>query len=193
MKRQNSGFSLLETLVVVGLIAMASTVALIRIKNALAVFDADKASSLVQLQFNYARQLAVNERRNVVIGFAGSNGIKITRQDLGGGTTVMSDVTLPAGYTFAFPPGIGDTPDGFLPGSSLYVSIGTTGTAVYLGAGTTGTFLGDGTFVDNSNVLLNGSVFTMGSGNGTARGITLAGSAGRVKQYWLQSSAWKGR
>ena len=118
---------------------------------------------------------------------------KITRQDLGGGTTVMSDVTLPAGYTFAFPPGIADTPDGFLPGSSLYVSIGTTGTAVYLGAGTTGTFLGDGTFVDNSNVLLNGSVFTMGSGNGTARGITLAGSAGRVKQYWLQSSAWKGR
>ena len=193
MYQRNAGFSLLEACVVTGLVALVSTVAVIQMKSALATLDADKAANLVQSQFNYARQLAVNDRRNVSIGFSGANGIKVTRQESGGGTTLMSDVTLPTGYTFAYPSGVVDTPDQFLAGSSLYLSIGTVGTAVFIGAGTTGTFIGDGTFVDGSNVLLNGSVFTKGSTTGSSRAITLSGSSGRVKQYWPQSSAWKAK
>ena len=35
-----------------------------------------------------------------------------------------------------------------------------------------------------------GEVFTKGSGNGTARAVTLTASTGRVKQYWISSGAW---
>jgi prepilin-type N-terminal cleavage/methylation domain-containing protein len=190
MRKQEEGFSLLEVVVVLALVLITATIAVMQIKTMMAALDADKASNLVVSQMGYARQMAVDQRRNVSIGFQGNNEIKVTRLELGGGTTLMSDVTLPAGYTFGFPPGVVDTPDGYLSGSALYSGIGTSGTAVFIGAGTTGTFLGDGTFVDSSNVLLNGSVFTKGSGNGTARAVTLSGSTGRVKQYWVQGTTW---
>ena len=179
MSRSQAGFSLLETLTTIGLLAIVSGMAVIQMKGSLAAVEADDASNLVRSQFNYARQLAVNERRNVVVGFWGNNEIKVTRQDTGGGSTVMADVTLPGSFTFALASGAGDTPDGF-----------NCGTPVYLNAATSGTFLGDGTFVDASSLLANGCVFTKGSGNGTARAVALAGATGKIKQYWLQGTTW---
>jgi hypothetical protein len=93
--------------------------------------------------------------------------------------TVMADVTLPSGYAFGLPQSVGDTPDAF--GNAA---------PVYFNNNTAGTFLGDGTFVDSSNVLLSGTVFTIGSGNGSARAVTLAGATGRIKQYYLQGTTW---
>jgi prepilin-type N-terminal cleavage/methylation domain-containing protein len=190
MHKKEAGFSLLEMSVVIALTLITARIATVQMGKAIAALDADVASNLVVSQFSYARQLAVDQRRNVAIGFLSNTEIKVTRDELDGSTTVMSDVTLPTGYTFGFPAGIGDTPDGYLAGSALYVSAGTSGLAVYVGAGTTGTFLGDGTFIDDSNVLLNGSAFTKGSGNGSARAVTLSGGSGRVKQYWLQGTNW---
>jgi type II secretory pathway pseudopilin PulG len=193
MKARNSGYSVIEIMAVMLLISIASKVAINQIQGTMNLIDADIAANTVVNEFQSARQSAIDDRRNVDVGFAGTNEIKITRHESDGSTTVISDVTLPSGYTFSFPSGIGDTPDGYLPGSTAYVANGTSGLAVYVGAGTTGTFLGDGTFVDNSNVLLNGSIFTMGSGSQTARGITLAASSGRVKQYWLVAGKWSVR
>lgn len=190
MNRQEAGFNLLEVVAVIALTAIGSSVAIIQMKNTISRLDADKASNTVVSELSYARQLAVDQRRNILVEFVGNNEIRVTRQESGGGTTQMDDVTLPIGYTFSFPAGIADTPDGFLSGSSLYTSIGTGGNAVFIGAGTTGTFIGDGTFLDNSNVLLNGEVFTKGTGNGSARAVTMSGATGKVKQYWLQGSAW---
>jgi|SRR5579862_6625204 len=190
MRNREAGYSLLEMAMVIALGLVAARVAMVQMGKAVAALDADVAANYVVSQMGYARQVAVDERRNVVIGFKGNNEITVTRQNSDGSTTVMSDGTLPSGYTFAFPSGIKDTPDGYLAGSALYTSAGTTGLAVFIGAGTSGTFLGDGTFVDNTNVLLNGSLFTKGSGNGTARAVTLAGSSGRVKEYWVQGTGW---
>lgn len=180
MRSRKAGFSLLEAMAVVAIVGIASAVALVQMKTTMQVFDADKAANLVVSQMNYARQLAVDERRNVLVEFLNTNEIKITRNESGGGTTVVSDVTLPSGYTYGLPGGgVGDTPDAF--GATV---------AVFFNSGNTGTFLGDGTFVDNSNVLLSGTVFTIGGGNGTARAVTLAGATGRIKQYWLQGTSW---
>ena len=177
-------------MVVVLLVSIGSRIAINQIKGTMNLMDADVAANTVSSQIQFARQVAIDQRRNVQIEFVGDNEVKVTRQDQGGATTVMSDVTLPSGYTFAFPAGIADTPDGFLSGSSLYASIGTAGKAVFIGAGTTGIFIGDGTFVDNSNVLLNGDVFTKGPGNQTARAVTLTAATGRVKQYWVSGGNW---
>src|SRR5438552_10306725 len=130
MSRQDAGFNLLEIMAVIALTAIGSSIAVIHMKNTTSKVDADNAANTVASELAYARQLAVDQRRNVLVEFAGTNEIRVTRQDSGGGTTLIEDVTLPAGYTFSFPTGIGDTPDGFLSGSSLYTSIGTSGNAV---------------------------------------------------------------
>jgi Tfp pilus assembly protein FimT len=176
---RNAGFSFVETAVVLLLTTIVSAVGVVQMKTSLTFIDADAASNVVISQLSYARQTAIDQRRNILVQFLNSNEIKVTRDEQGGGTTVLADVTLPQGYTFSFPSGYPDTPDHFGNNS-----------AVYFNNGTSGTFLGDGTFVDGANVLLNGSVFTMDGGNGTARAVTLTGSTGRVKQYWLQGAAW---
>jgi type II secretory pathway pseudopilin PulG len=178
MKR-NSGYSMIEVMLVALLVSISSRVAVNQIRGTMNLIDADVAATTVSGQIQSARQMAIDERRNMQVDFLGSNEIKITRQDSGGGTTVMADVTLPSGYSFAMPTGITDTPDGFGNNS-----------AVYFNGGTSGLFLGDGTFVNSTNVLVNGSVFTMGGGSQTARAITLNAASGRVRQYWLVGGNW---
>jgi type II secretory pathway pseudopilin PulG len=181
MKR-DAGFSIVEIAFVVGLMMVFSTVAVIRMKQSMAILDADKASDLVVQQVRYARGVAVDGRRDVNLGFYGSNQIKVIRQDGGGASTTLADVTLPSGYTFGLPMGVGDTPEGY--GNAAAVSIG---------LATSGTFLGDGTFVDPAGVVTSGSIFTIGGGNGSARAVTVTGASGRVKQYYLKGNVWVDR
>jgi prepilin-type N-terminal cleavage/methylation domain-containing protein len=180
MRGGNRGFSLLEVLTVSTLVLIGSTVAVIQYRTSVAVLDADKASNLVVGQIRYARQVAVDQRRNVELAFVESNRITVTRQDGGGATTVMSDVTLPPGYTFGLAAGVGDTPEGY--GDDEPVQFGLDDTS--------GIFQGDGAFVSGAAVVMNGTVFTIGSGNGSARAVTLTGASGRMKQYYIKDGAW---
>jgi prepilin-type N-terminal cleavage/methylation domain-containing protein len=180
MCRHQTGFSLLELTTVLILFGIASTVAIVQMKPSIALLDADQAANLVVSQMSYARQLAVDERRNVLVEFVGTNEVRVTRIESDSSTTLIADVTLPSGYTFGLAGGgVGDTPDAF--GNAR---------AVYFNNGATGTFLGDGTFVDAANVLLNGTVFTIGSGNPSARAVTLSGATGKIKEYWLKGASW---
>ncbi len=182
MRSKSSGYSLLEVLTVVALIAIVSTVAVIQMRQSVATLDADRALNLVVAQLRYARQIAVDQRRQADISFSAPNGITITRQDSGGGSTVMASETLPSGYGFGLPEGVSDTPEGY--GNTQPVSFN---------LDTTGTFLGDGTFVNSAGIVINGTVFTIGSGNGSARAVTLTGASGRLKQYWVQGTSWAER
>ena len=179
MKIQSAGFSLLELMFVIVVTGIVSAVAIIQMRTTIKMLDADEAANLVVSQLTYSRQAAVDDRRNVLVQFLNNTEIKVTRNESGGGTTVLSDVTLPTAYTFSLPGGVSDTPDNFGKVNP-----------VYFNGGTSGTFLGDGTFVDGAGVLLNGSVFTMSGGSGTARAVTLTGSTGKVKEYWLQGTTW---
>lgn len=180
MRRREAGFTLIEICFVTGLMMIATAVAVVHMKQSMAILDADKASNLVVAQIRYARGAAVDGRRDVELGFAGSNRITVTRQENGGGTTVLADVTLPSGYTFGLPSGVADTPEGY--GNGQPVSIG---------LATNGTFLGDGTFVNAPGIVTNGTVFTIGGGgNGSARAVTVAGASGRVRQYYINGNTW---
>jgi hypothetical protein len=165
--------------VAVALVTVTSTIALVQMRTSIVTLDADKASGLVMSQLQYARQVAVDQRRDVRVEFLSTNRIKVTRVDGGGVFTVLSDVTLPASYVYGKPTGPGDTPEGY--GNA---------TAVYFNNDTKGTFLGDGTFVSDAGILSSGTVFTISGGNGTSRAVTLSGATGRIKIYYLQGNTW---
>src|ERR1700704_6187530 len=77
MRTRKAGFTLLETLVVIALVAITSSVAIMQMRTTMAVLDADKAANLVTSQISYARALAVDQRRNVRLDFLGNNQITV--------------------------------------------------------------------------------------------------------------------
>lgn len=179
---RNDGFSLLEMLFVVALLMAVSTVAVIRLKASVTLLDADKAANLVASQLRYGRQIALDDRRNVLVEFISPRQIKVTRLD-NPTPTVISDVSLPTGYSFALPTGVtSDTPDGY--GDDA---------AVTFNEETTGIFRGDGIFTDDAGIVINGSVFTINGANNTARAVTLTGATGRTKTYRVSGAAWTER
>ena len=167
---------------VCALIMVVAAIGLVQLRTSIIILDADKAVNLVASQLTYAREIAVDQRRNVLVEFIGSNEIRITRHDGGGENTVMSDVFLPAGFTFSLPLDAGDTPDGY--GCE---------NPVYFNEATSGTFQGDGSFVNNDGVVMSGSVFTMNGADVTARALTLTGASGRVRTYRYEGVAWSER
>lgn len=178
--RTARGFTLIEALIAMGIILIGASVAIIQIRSAMVTIDADKAIDTVAGQLRYARQVAVDQRRNVFFEFIGDNQVKATR--LGDDSEVILDTTLPGGFSFAIPEGAEDTPDGY--GFE---------TPVYFNMGTNGTFQADGTFVDDAGLVVNGSVFTLGPNPGTARALTVTGSTGRTRIYWRSGEAWTER
>jgi prepilin-type N-terminal cleavage/methylation domain-containing protein len=173
------GFSIVEVLVVTVLVAVSVSVGVLQMKSSIALIDADKAANLVTAQILYARQVAIAQRRNVLVSFEDSNEIKVIRQDGGGETTVMADVVLPTGFTFSMPDDLEDTPDAF--GNAGPVDFDTTNG---------GKFLADGIFVNDTGDVMNGTVFTMNGSSSTARAVTLSGASGRLRTYRLEGDAW---
>lgn len=182
MAKNQRGFSLTEALMALVLVITMSSVAVMQLRASRSLIDADKACDLVASQLRFARQISADQRRNVLVEFVGTNRIRLTRQDGGGATTVVSDVLLPSGFTFAIPMGAADTPDGYGNGAPVFFS-GDAG----------GAFLPDGVFVNATNIVLNGSVFTMGAGPSTARAVTLNGASGRTNIYRLEGTSWVAR
>jgi type II secretory pathway pseudopilin PulG len=180
MKRQDSGFTLIEVAFVALVTVVIGSIAVIQLRATRAVFDAQAVSNVVASQMNYARQVAIDQRRNVLIQFLGTNEIKVSRLEPDGGSTLLSNVFLATGFQYGLPSGTPpDTPEDF--GNESAVSFGT---------GSGGTFLGDGTLVDSTGVVLNGTVFTIGGGDSTARAVTLTGATGRVLQYIYAEGEW---
>lgn len=180
--RRDRGFSMIEVTIVAAVFVIGSAAALVQLRATRDILEADAVSNMVVSQLRYARQVAIDQRRNVQIEFLAPNRIRVTRFEPGGTSTVISNVILTSGFTYVLPgPTVPDTPEGF--GNA---------TAVSFSGGTGGVFLGDGTFVTAAGLVLNGTVFTGGGiGPGSSRAVTVTGATGRIKQYWLTSGAWE--
>lgn len=143
---------------------------------------ADSSMELVVSTFQQAHEMAISQRRNFLVSLIGTNEIKVQREELpaGSGTlTTISDNFLGNGVTYALVTGVPDTPDGF--GNSKAITF--TSSEIV--------FMSDGTAVDTSSNLLNGTVFmAIGSNSATARAVTVMGATSRVKGYRYNGSAW---
>jgi Tfp pilus assembly protein FimT len=206
--RRQRGASLVELLVVVGIVVTLSGIAVMSTVHPTNTSRANNAVDAVVDALRQARQLAVTKRRNVVVAFNGTNQIQLTVQPLPGeaAPTAIPLVLLNDGAAnglqfFLFPslPNTPLGPLGFGKNSAIdfeAVNGGTAGGDVMFS--TAGSFVGAGgaaptsDYAVGNNDPINATIYIGNPSNiSTARAITIMGATGRVRSYAWNGTAWQ--
>ena len=176
-----SGFTILETVLVVGIIAVLGAMTVGVAQNMLNQTKADSGQVAIVRALEVARSRAVAERRNFEVNFVAPNEIQILRREVpGNAKTLISKFYLENGLTFERFTGQPDTPDQF--GSASAVTF--TGTAPVM-------FTSDGSLIDDNGDVTNGTVF-LGRPReaATARAITFFGVTGFMRSWEWTGKDW---
>jgi len=170
------GFSLMEVLLVAGLVMLVGGFSMIIIGPALEARNVEMAVRTVSTQMQLARQFSVDSRRRTRVRFTTPSTITVHEQAPvaeGSGWTQLSSVDLPGEMELNVEGGISTGPEGFA----------TSQVANFLGASEV-YFMPDGSAATLAGLLTNGVVYVaQPSKVGTQRAVTLFGSTGRIKRY----------
>ncbi len=190
--KREQGFSLLEVLVVVGIMAILTGMAIMGSTGPMQNYRANAALDVVSSQLRVARELSITQRRWVAVTIDQVNNTisyQIKAPTAVGTTEVdgpLVTVPLPPQTSYMLEAGVPDTPMAF--GNTAPVYIGN------LSGGPAGmAFTPNGSFTDNTyNNPINGTIFVgMTNKPSTARAVTILGSTGRVRPYtYTGSSNW---
>ena len=192
-----SGFSLIETLIVLSMMMIASGIFFMSLQPALKDTRVNNAYNTTLMTMRRAREAAIAERRTYIITFNNAvvpNTITMTQAATG---QVVSTQVLPNDITFTavtgLPVGAANTPDHF----------GAGGTAIDFDQGVAGGaknvifFNPDGSAQDINSNSNNGVIYLARAASlYTSRAITVWGSTGRLRGYRLYpnpvgGSVWK--
>jgi type II secretory pathway pseudopilin PulG len=180
MRTRETGFSLIETVMVLGVMSIVGSIAVLQIGAVQPALKGDGAMRVMMAQLSTARELSITQRRQMQVEFVGTNAVRITRQEVPTGTTVLSTVPVEGGIKYSLIPGVGDTPDGFGHAS-----------AVDFGVATSIFFTSDGSLIDQSGNPLNGTVFVSIPGVARSlRAVTILGGTGRIRGYKWDGHQW---
>ena len=183
IKKREQGFTLLECLIVVGIMAILTGITILGSTGPMQNYKANAALDVVSSQLRVAREISITQRRNVQITIDTVNQA-VSYQVLAplGATAEVNGpvvtVPLPPQTTFMLETGVPDTPMGFGNTSAVYIG--------NLSGGPIGmAFTPTGTFSDSTyNNPINGTIFVgMANKPTTARAVTIFGSTGRVRPY----------
>jgi|SRR5271168_193437 len=207
--RRQRGASLLELLVVVGIVLTTSAYAIMNGTRPSATTRANTATDEVVTTLIQARQLAISKRRNVEVAFntPKANQITVTLLTLPNEAAPLPIpvVTLNDGiatalqfYVFPTVPNTPMGPLGFGNTTAIDLQAVNGGTPVAVMFSTSGGFVGDGGvtttnyYAVGNNDPVNASIFIGTPGNtSTARAITVLGATGRVRSYYWNGTAWQ--
>jgi prepilin-type N-terminal cleavage/methylation domain-containing protein len=180
------GFTLLEIMVVVGLIGTLAMMALIAAPSFTNMAKSDSAVEQVMDLMRSGREVAVSQRRNVEVRFIGTTGLQTVRRDIGvngvsAGTTMLRTIELENKMQIRLDPAITTgTPEHF--GNATATSFGATGVRM---------FTSEGTFVDGNGDVLNGTVFLSTPGQlNSARAVTVMGATALIHSWRWDGKKW---
>ena len=180
--RHTAGYSLVELLLVVGLIAVIAGMTVFSVQAALPGMIGNAALDTVVGALRLGRNSAIAQRRPIEVRVTPPNRIDLVRIDTGGETTITT-AFLEGAPSFVLTPGLPDTPDAF--GNATAVDFG--GAAVVR-------FRADGTLTDGAGLPVNGSIFIGVPGTPlAARAATLVGATGRAMPYRWNGAVWDRR
>jgi prepilin-type N-terminal cleavage/methylation domain-containing protein len=184
--RSDHGFSLIEALIVMALIAIVAAMAVPVSRRAIDTGRADSAVIAAINAVDTAHDRAVAERRNFVLTFVLPDKLRLGRQEVDSngavtGTTTVNEFTLENGHQLLLFPSIPtDTPDQF--GNSAYKHF--TGPEPVM-------FTSDGSLVDANGDVTNGSIFLGIPGQPeSARAVTIFGVTGLTRTWKWRGSKW---
>jgi prepilin-type N-terminal cleavage/methylation domain-containing protein len=178
---RHAGFTMIELLVVVGLVGVLGAMAVMITPRALKTSKADSGMTQVASALRTAREQAISQRRNIRLAFNAPNQIVISRVEVpSGALTAITTVWFEDGVSFLQFPGVPDTPDAFGNGS-----------ATSFGAATSISFTSEGQLIDQHGDPINGTIF-LGRYNDTtsARAVTIFGPTALIRQWRWSGSQW---
>jgi prepilin-type N-terminal cleavage/methylation domain-containing protein len=179
--REDNGFSLVEITIALMLACVLAGFAVINMNSILPGVNANGSMYEVIAQLRHGRQAAISQRRNIQLLFPEDNQIRLVRNELPNGETVLGETTFGNTCTFMqFDDVNVDTPDRF--GNV---------TPKDFGGAATLTFMSDGMLVDQTGNPVNGTLFLGVAGRPeTARAVTVLGATGRIRGYRWTGSEW---
>jgi prepilin-type N-terminal cleavage/methylation domain-containing protein len=192
--RGQAGFSLIEMMIVVGILGVLIAIALFQIGVSRPGYIGDGGMRVILSQMNQAREMAITKRRNIRVELVGTNQVRISREVVPATVpptwVVVQSVFMEGSMQYGLlTPALPDSPDTF--GNATATEFKLAGTAA-----TELKFTPEGTFINQDGLTLNGSVF-LTLPNATkerrlsARVVTVMGSTGRVRAYKWNGSQWK--
>ena len=191
-KIQANGFSLLEAVVVIGIMMIMMSFAIFKSTNMMPNYKADAAQDVVVSTLRQARQVSLTQRRDVQVWidqtFTGVDQVQHINYQVvtigGDQPQPVVSVALPQGAQMVLEAGVPDTPMGFGNASAVY--IGNVG-----GGPPIMKFRSTGGFTDPNYAPLNGSIFVGVPAQAfSARAVTILGGTGRVRPYSWTGAAW---
>jgi prepilin-type N-terminal cleavage/methylation domain-containing protein len=169
----DKGFSLVEVLIVVCLVAIVGAMAVPVAADFINDRKSDSAVVATMTAIKAARDRAIAERRNIQLDFPSNSRIVLSRVEVPSGvTTQVSHFTLENGQIFVKFGSVPDTPDQFGAATAQTFS----GTPPVM-------FTSDGSLIDSAGDVVNGSIFVgLPSQPLTARAVTIFGVTGRRRR-----------
>lgn len=175
------GFTMVEVVVAFAIVAIVSALSIGSFSRILPQIRADAGEEVLLTRLRSIRDAAMTQRVNYRVDFSGTDAL--VESHLQNGSPITETVTLPYSMQFMVFPGLPDTPDGFGSGLAIDFNGGVDSSLI---------FQGDGSIVDLSGNLVNGTVFIGITGNtSTARAVTVLGATGRIRGYRYDGTSFE--
>lgn len=189
-REKQGGFSILEVTMVTAITLIILGMSVIKLQPLWQQVQANSALQEIKETLREARELAISQRRTIVVQFSDGNTLnlfQVAEPSNVRATTAFLTLPLPGQAQFLTFTGEIDTPDAFgIPTSGGIEFGGSSGTPA---SGVE--FQSDGTFTDGNGNPINGTVFLGLPGVPTsARAVTILGNTGRIKPYHYTGSVW---
>jgi prepilin-type N-terminal cleavage/methylation domain-containing protein len=191
-KNSQSGFSLLEVVVVMAVMTVVLSFAVFATTNVMPNYTADSALNVVMGTFRTAKQTSIAQRRDVQVwidqAFSGPEQAQHINYQViaiaGDQPQPMVSVALPRGAQLVLEPGVPDTPMGFGNPSAVLIGNVDGGPPIMM-------FRPSGAFTDANYALLNGTLFIGVPGQAsTARAVAIMGGVASVVRFSWSGSEW---